>query len=260
MLCPEQAPSLVKPHITSCDNALGQSSTRYRPGMCWCDSACITAGDCCATCAVCRAHEAPHGAERRRAARAAAEAAAAAEVEALHPLWQKLEAQVQARTAGHHHHHDCETPHNAWELMAKIQRRTGGDTASPMAAVEPAAVQTTLEAAEVQMQECQAADKGVPASPILVPLHWTAGQVCDASGCVGGDYSKALVWRQINSTNAIFAHVGIQFVWDGVIHKATAGDMYDIDVGFSRGDWICQQTRYGDALAVNVMTSPMHPG
>jgi hypothetical protein len=127
-----------------------------------------------------------------------------------------------------------------------------------MAAVS--AIQTTLEATEIQMQECQAADKGVPAAPMLVPLYWTAGQVCDTDGCVGGDYSKALVWRQMNLTNAVFAHVGVQFVWDGVIHKASAGDVYDIDVGFSRADWICQQTRHGDALAVNVMTSPMHPG
>jgi hypothetical protein len=178
-------------------------------------------------------------------------------MEALHPLWQKLEAQIQARTAGHHHHHDCDTPHSVQELAARLQRRAGG-AASPMAAVS--AIQTTLEASEIQMQECQAADKGVPAAPILVPLYWTAGQVCDTDGCVGGDYSKTLVWRQVNLTNAVFAHVGVQFVWDGVIHKATAGDVYDIDVGFSRGDWICQQARHGDALAVNVMTSPMHPG
>jgi hypothetical protein len=259
MLCPDQAPSLVKPAITSCDNALGNSQSRYRPGMCWCDAACITAGDCCVTCAVCRANDAPR-IVKRKAARVAAEAAEAAEVEsAMDPLYQQLQAQIQAKTAGHYHHHDCDTPHNTLEFVAKVQRRTGG-AASPMAAADIAAVQTTLEASEVQMQECQAADRGLPASPIQVPLYWTAGQVCDTNGCVGGKYPASLVWKQINSTNAVFAHVGIQFVWDGVIHKATAGDLYDIDVGFSRGDWICQQTRHGDALAVNVMTSPVHPG
>lgn len=225
--------------------------------MCWCDAACGAAGDCCPTCAVCRVDAAPK--LRRRKVRAAPLDAAvtAAELQALNPLWQKLEAQVLARTAGHHHEHDCDAPHNVNELVARIQRRPGA--AFPMAS-DVSAIAQTLESAEVQMQQCQAADRGVPSTPIQVPLHWTAGQVCDASGCVGGDYPKSLVWRQMNLTNAVFAHVGIQFIWDGVIHKATAGDPYDIDVGFSRADWICQQTRHGDALAVNVMTGPMHPG
>lgn len=187
---------------------------------------------------------------------AEAAAATAAEIEALNPLWQRLQAQVQAQIAGKVLHHDCDSPHSVGELVARAQRRPGA--AFPMADIS--AVATSLESAENQMQECQAADRGVPAAPILVPLYWTAGQVCDANSCVGGTYPKSLVWKQVNLTNAVFAHVGIQFVWDGVIHKASAGDVYDIDVGFSKGDWICQQTRHGDSLAVNVMTSPVHPG
>jgi hypothetical protein len=150
-------------------------------------------------------------------------------------------------------------PHNMQQLVSAMAARNAA-RASPMAAVDVAAVASGLHDAEVQMQACQAADRGPPAHPIKVPLFWTAGQVCDGSGCVGGAYSKALVARQIELTNAVFAHVGIQFVWDGVIHKATAGDAFDIDVGYSTSDWICQQQRHGDALAVNVMTAPIHPG
>jgi hypothetical protein len=231
--------------------------------MCWCDSFCAGAGDCCATCAVCKATQAPKKAELESvddaAAAAEVEAAMAAAVTAS-PLWEKIQAQVEAVSASRtaHEHHDCGAPHSVHELVHAMNARRPG--ATPMGAAFISAVARNLEAAELQMQACQAADKGPPASPIKVPLYWTAGQVCDAKGCVGGTYSKALVEKQLAGTNAIFAHVGIQFVWDGVIHKATAGDAFDIDVGYGPGDWICQQARHGDALAVNVMTSPIHPG
>lgn len=267
-LCPDQAPTLVKPQLTNCDLPIRDGSVRslYRPGMCWCDAFCAQAGDCCASCAVCR--PIPKLRKRPDAAAEAAEADEVAQIQAAlspealeaSPLWQKIQAQVQAVTAARqsHEQHDCGAPHNVHELVHAMNRR--GSAASTMSAADVAAVAGSLIEAEQQMQACQAADQGPPAQPIKVPLYWTAGQVCDASGCVGGTYSKALVQRQLDLTNAVFAHIGIQFVWDGVIHKATAGDAFEIDVGYGPGDWICNQQRYGDALAVNVMTSPIHPG
>ena len=125
------------------------------------------------------------------------------------------------------------------------------------------------------MLDCQAADQGPPPQPLLIPIHWTAGRVCkgrrrgsSGSGagggarCTGGEYPASLVHEQIAYVNNLYAHAGIQFTWDGVIHSATAGNARDINVCLDPFGqcWVCGVERHGDELAINVVTSPVHLG
>jgi hypothetical protein len=68
-------------------------------------------------------------------------------------------------------------------------------------------------AAEMQMQACQAADQGPPATPMVVPVYWTAGQICRGDTCIGGKYTEDLVSEQMDFVNRIYAHIGIRFSW-----------------------------------------------
>ncbi|WIA21072.1 hypothetical protein OEZ85_005392 [Tetradesmus obliquus] len=105
------------------------------------------------------------------------------------------------------------------------------------------------------MQACQAADTGVPAESYTFAVHWTAAQVCSgSSGCIGGDYTTETVHEQIAFMNKLFAHAGVAFTWDGVIHNATAGSYDEVD----EDGWICALPRYGDGMTFHVITSPRH--
>lgn len=125
-----------------------------------------------------------------------------------------------------------------------------------------ASVPSSQIEAENQMQACQAADQGPPAMPTVLPLFWTAGKVCRGSTCTGGSYTADLVQEQVDFVNKLYAHVGIQFKWDGEIHEAEADTPLDIDICLdpSGNCWVCRQRRYGDQVAVNVVTSPTHVG
>lgn len=123
----------------------------------------------------------------------------------------------------------------------------------------------SLVQAEEKMLACQAADEGPPAEPTIIPIHWTAGIVCKGrrqARCIGGDYPASLVQQQIDYINNLYAHVGIQFSWDGVIHKATATSAKDINVCLDPDGqcWVCGIQRYGDKVSINVVTSPVHIG
>lgn len=123
----------------------------------------------------------------------------------------------------------------------------------------------SLMQAEETMLACQASDQGPPAEPTVVPIHWTAGKVCKGrrnARCVGGEYPAALVQQQIDYVNNLYAHVGIQFSWDGVIHEATASSAKDINVCLDPDGqcWACGLTRHGDKVSINVVTSPVHIG
>jgi hypothetical protein len=134
----------------------------------------------------------------------------------------------------------------------------------------PPSRRMTLVEAEQMMLECQAQDRGPPAEPTVIPIHWTAAQVCrgrrrgGAAGarCTGGEYPASLVHEQVRYLNALYAHVGIQFAWDGVIHRATAGSAHDMNVCLDPYGrcWVCNVKRHGDALAINVVTAPTHLG
>lgn len=209
--CPDMAPTTNKARLSSCDNkvaavASNGSVTNYRPAMCWCDAACTAAGDCCPSCAQCAAREAPP-ADAEVAIAAAADAAAAAE-DAASPLAAQVAAEVEA-LAAHAGHDDCGSHHVHQRVMAA-------------AAVSTAAVGAAIPnayTAEQIMQACQAADQGPPAEPLVIKLFWTAGSVCSGNSCFGGKYSTALVRKQIEVTNTLYAHAGIVFEWDGVIHR-----------------------------------------
>jgi hypothetical protein len=111
-------------------------------------------------------------------------------------------------------------------------------------------------AAEATMQSCQAADTGAPAEPFTFAVHWTAAKVCksSSSSCIGGDYTTETVQEQIAYMNKLFAHAGIAFTWDGVIHNATAGSYDEVD----DDAWICDLPRYGDGMSFHVITAPRH--
>jgi hypothetical protein len=125
-----------------------------------------------------------------------------------------------------------------------------------------AAIPETQLEAESQMQACQAADTGPPANPIVLPLYWTAGRVCRGGSCTGGRYTAELIQEQIDYVNRLYAHIGIQFKWDGEIHTADAALPDDIDVCLDPSGrcWVCRQQRFGDQVAINVVTSPTHVG
>lgn len=137
------------------------------------------------------------------------------------------------------------------------------DDVFSIASQHPAGI--SLLTAEEKMLECQAADKGPPATPELIPIHWTAGKVCKGrkqTRCVGGEYPASLVQQQIDYVNNLYAHVGIQFTWDGIIHEATTKEWTDINVCLdpSGNCWVCGIKRHGDHVAINVVTSPTHLG
>lgn len=111
----------------------------------------------------------------------------------------------------------------------------------------------------VSFLQCQAQDEGAPKEPFIMPVHWTAAQVCDDSSCVGGKYSVAKVQEQITYLNTMFARVGIQFTWDDVIHVANATSLSQI----SSSSWVCKLQRYGDKPykeqpTIHVITGPEH--
>lgn len=123
----------------------------------------------------------------------------------------------------------------------------------------------SLLAAEEKMLACQAEDTGPPAEPTIIPIHWTAGKVCKsrkATRCTGGDYPASLVSQQIDYLNNLYAHVGIQFSWDGVIHETVASSAKDINVCLDPDGqcWVCGVQRHGDKVSINVVTSPVHIG
>lgn len=233
------APSLNKPRITNCDNAVGATKLTdgYKPGICWCDAACKSAGDCCPVCNNCTASDAPaapprsdHG--RRRSKHSNNELVTA---DSVVPL---SYAQAMAQ---HAQHSDCGIVGQRLKLKAAM---------ATIASAAPANWETD---AEEVMQKCQAADTGAPAKPYLIAVHWTAAEVCSGS-CSGGDYSTDVVNKQMDYLNAVYKRVGIQFTWDGVIHKAQASSMDQI------GDysWVCNLQRYGEGLTIHVVTAPEH--
>jgi hypothetical protein len=183
-----------------------------------------------------------------------AAAAAAAEEELIkNPMAAQVFAAAAALVQGKPKS-DCAI-HN---LHEKLQVREAQLVAA--AAAAGVASIPTLRDAEAIMQACQAADQGPPAQPFKIKLYWTAGRVCSGAQCYGGTYSTALVKKQMDVVNFLYAHVGIQFEWDGIIRTATASSVSELDVGFSEWDWICRQKRQGDKLSMNVMTAPTHVG
>lgn len=139
------------------------------------------------------------------------------------------------------------------------------DDVFSIASVSAASRVMSLVQAEEKMLACQAADQGPPATPTIIPIHWTAAKVCKgrrSTRCTGGDYPAALVQQQIDYVNNLYAHVGIQFAWDGVIHETTVRDAKDINVCLDPDGlcWACGLQRYGDEVSINVVTSPVHIG
>lgn len=111
----------------------------------------------------------------------------------------------------------------------------------------------------LRCSQCQAADTGAPATPYVIPIHWTAARICSGSTCVGGKYSVADVQAQIAFNNKMYARTGIQFTWDGVIHTADASSIDQI----MDDTWVCKLQRYGDKAyteqpTIHVVTAPEH--
>lgn len=107
--------------------------------------------------------------------------------------------------------------------------------------------------------QCQATDTGAPKTPYIIPVYFTAGKICDNSGCVGGDYTVKNVQDQMAYLNTMYARTGIQFTWDGVINTANANSMSDIQAD----TWVCGLKRYGDKPykqqpTIHVITAPEH--
>jgi hypothetical protein len=106
----------------------------------------------------------------------------------------------------------------------------------------------------LHLQACQSTDKGPPATPYTMAVHWTATKVCEFGSCRGATYSVADVQAQIAYLNAVYARTGIRFTWDGVIHYAQASSMGQID----DYGWVCSLPRYGEGMTVHVVTAPEH--
>jgi hypothetical protein len=167
-----------------------------------------------------------------------------------------------------HSHSDCGTLRQRTRMRAlrtkyvpavasaSINPHLASAQAAAAAAAAVPASDDWEAAAEATMQTCQAADTGAPAEPYTFAVHWIAARVCSSSsGCVGGDYTTETVHEQIAFMNKLFAHAGIAFTWDGVVHNATAGSYDEVD----DDSWICALPRYGDGMTFHVITSPKTP-
>jgi hypothetical protein len=170
----------------------------------------------------------------------------------------QLRAEVASTVASGVHVHDC----GAVKPLPRNMKSF--DDVFSIASAEVQAKSSLIDAESI-MLSCQAADQGPPKEPTVIPIHWTAGKVCKGrrqSRCVGGEYPASLVQQQIDYVNSLYAHVGIQFSWDGIIHEATANSPKDINVCLDPDGqcWVCGLKRYGDRVAINVVTSPVHIG
>jgi hypothetical protein len=176
---------------------------------------------------------------------------------------------VQPLSAAHamaqlHSHSDCGMQRQRTRLQtmrskyapAVVTASVEPDSAAAAAAAVAAADDWEV-AAEATMQFCQAADTGAPAEPYTFAVHWTAARMCKSSSSssyTGGNYSTETVHEQIVYMNKLFAHAGIAFTWDGVIHNATASSYDEVD----DDAWICDLPRYGDGMTIHVITAPRH--
>jgi hypothetical protein len=176
----------------------------------------------------------------------------------------QLAAEVRAAVASGGPVHDCGSKH-----LPHVHDGPSVGIASVNARGMAGPRRMTLLEAEQQMLDCQAKDTGPPAETIKIPIYWTAGKVCkgrkrsnNGGRCTGGEYPSALVEQQIAYVNSLYAHAGIQFIWDGVIHHATANSVKDVNVCLDPYGqcWACGLKRHGDQVAINIVTSPVHLG
>ena len=230
--------------------------------MCWCDTHCTAAGDCCPSCRHCRKRVTTLSDKRHRhhgsASIASIDTAQPMIREGDPVLAAQLKAEVASTVASGVPIHDCGAVKPLPRNMQSFEDVFSIQSADPQR-------QLNLITAEEKMLACQAADQGPPAEPTVIPIHWTAGVVCKGrrqGRCTGGDYPPSLVQQQIDYLNNLYAHVGIQFSWDGVIHKATASSAKEINVCLDPDGqcWVCGVERHGDKVAINVVTSPVHIG
>ncbi|WIA14405.1 hypothetical protein OEZ85_002931 [Tetradesmus obliquus] len=246
-LCPSMEPSRNKSYITDCDGEVNRLSSEpaarrtaagssYLPGMCWDEDSHSTQQQ-----------------QQQQQQRDNGKSKVAVTADSSSPLGVAVAAVAAASASARKAQPDDCGAHDPYPL----QLLAGGPGSVGIAAV----AETQLEA-ESQMQACQAADQGPPANPIVLPLYWTAGRVCRSGGCTGGSYTAELVQEQVDYVNRLYAHVGIQFKWDGVMHYANASSPNDIDVCLDPSGrcWICKQQRFGDQAAINVVTAPTHLG
>ncbi|KAF6253929.1 hypothetical protein COO60DRAFT_370348 [Scenedesmus sp. NREL 46B-D3] len=260
--CPAMAPNLVKPHITNCNNPVGVAklTNGYKPGQCWCDAFCSAAGDCCPACSGCSNSTDSTRAPRRRSP--APSAASFGSDNISHSEHQH--AQPDSTSDSSEQQVDAAAAMNHAEVMVQHARHSDCGIVkqrqrfkAQLASVAAASPQDWEANAEAVMQACQAADKGPPVTPHTIAVHWTAARVCSAGGsCRGGTYSVADVQSQIDYLNAVYRRTGIRFTWDGVIHTVQASSMTQID----DYDWVCSLPRYGEGMAVHVVTAPEHLG
>jgi hypothetical protein len=232
-------------------------------GMCWCDAHCAAAGDCCPTCRHCRKQKAAANSRRSGYKQTSVGIASVSTVQPMirdsNPvLAAQLRAEVASTVASGVHIHDC----GAVKPLPRNMKSF--DDVFSIASADPARGLSLIQAEE-RMLACQAADQGPPEEPTIIQIHWTAGKVCKGrrgARCVGGEYPASLVQQQIDYVNHLYAHVGIQFSWDGVIHEATAASAKDINVCLDPDGqcWACGLKRYGDKVSINVVTSPVHIG
>lgn len=187
-------------------------SHQYLPGVCWCDKFCAAAGDCCPQCTkACgkTAHDRssssssvktatvgisslptqdaavhaaanissnsswttpqPTAAVEAKTDGAAADTDDAGDIAAVladssTPLSRQITAEAAAAAARSGNMiSDCGSHH------VKPQR-SGNDSLVGIAQESSEILQI-----EFKMQQCQAADKGPPAKPYIIPIHWTAG-------------------------------------------------------------------------------------
>uniref|UniRef100_A0A383VA71 SMB domain-containing protein n=1 Tax=Tetradesmus obliquus TaxID=3088 RepID=A0A383VA71_TETOB len=261
--CPAMVPSLAKQRITNCNNPVGVTNLTagYKPGQCWCDAFCSAAGDCCPACAGCSNGTDSNRAPGRRSppprdTHPGSDSSSQAQQEdqqqhsnaAVGSSEQLVDAAAVMSTAEIMHQH---AQHSDCGIVGQRQRFK-----AQLASIAAAAPQDWESNAEAVMQACQAADKGAPAAPYTMAVHWTAAQVCSSSGCRGGTYSAADVQPQIDYLNAVYQRTGIQFTWDGVIHTAQASSMPQID----DYGWVCSLPRFGEGMTVHVVTAPEHLG